>query len=115
VTYHPADHGWTGEQATVLLAAIVRCHCGRNPQQCYSAYTWCPPWRNGEFRLGLSEAEAADMEALSKGRAVPHHMGACASSGCWHGNLWHERHGKRPCTRPGCPCAGYSKPERAAS
>lgn len=88
-----------------MLAAIVRCHCGR-AAQCYSAYTWCPPWRNGEWRLGMSQAEAPGTEALSKGRAVPQHMGACASNSCWHG--------KRGCTRPGCPCAGYQLPERAA-
>jgi len=115
VTYHPADFGHSPEQAERMLAAIVACTCGRNPPQCYSAYTWCPPWRNGEWRLGMSPAEGADIQALAEGRAVPQHMGACASRGCWHGRLWHDKHGHRRCTRPGCPCDGYAGPERLAS
>lgn len=117
MTYDPRDFGFSEEQAAAKLAAITPCRCGR-AVQCYSAYTWCPPWRPGEWRLGMSEAEAGDTEALARGRAVPHHMGACAAASCWHGMLWHERRGghpRGPCTRPGCPCEGYATPERQAS
>jgi hypothetical protein len=109
--YDPADFGFTPEQAAAKLAEIVKCTCGR-ADQCYAAYTWCPPWRTGEWRLGMTEAEGTDIDALAKGRAVPGHMGACSSNACWHGKLRHARHGKRACTRPGCPCAGYTEPQR---
>jgi hypothetical protein len=113
--YDPADFGFTEAERAAKVAAIVACTCGRNPPQCYSAYTWCPPWRNDEWRLGMSGAEGADQASLMRGRAVPGHMGACSSKACWHGKLWHGRHGKRRCLRPGCPCTGYTAPERELS
>jgi hypothetical protein len=93
----------------------MTCQCFRAPY-CYKSYLWCEtgPERT---RTGMSPAEGADIEALSKGRAIPGHLHACANTACSHGLLWHERpSGTSPrpgarCTVPGCPCPGLLRHE----
>lgn len=86
------------------------CRCFRAPW-CYKAYTWCEPGPE-HTRTGMSLAEGTDIQALSVGRPIPGHLGACAHVECSHGILWHERPSgtsARPgakCERPGCPCPG---------
>jgi hypothetical protein len=94
---------------------MSRCRCFRAPW-CYKAYVWCEPGPE-RTRTGMSAAEGADIEALSKGRAIPGHLGACAVVECSHHILWHDRPSgtsARPgaaCLIPGCPCPGLARHE----
>jgi hypothetical protein len=54
----------------------------------------------------MTEAEGRDIDTLARGGQVFGHPGSCAVLLCSHGILWHGRHGKRPCTVPGCHCRG---------
>jgi hypothetical protein len=57
--------------------------------------------------MAMTEREGRELDILARGLPVPGHPGACASAAaCWHGYLWHDRHGARRCQRPGCPCPG---------
>jgi len=91
------------------------CRCFRAPW-CYKSYTWCEPGPE-RTRTGMSAAEGADIEALSKGRALPGHLHACANTECAHAKLWHERPSgtsARPgarCEVAGCPCPGWKPHE----
>jgi hypothetical protein len=58
----------------------------------------------------MTAAEGRAGDILSYGHPVPGHPGACADPDCWHGLLWHERYGARPCTIPGCECIRWVQP-----
>ncbi len=89
---------------------MSRCQCFR-AEYCYKAYIWCETGPE-HTRTGMSLAEGTDIEALSKGRPIPGHLGACANVECSHALLRHERpSGTSPragakCKIPGCPCPG---------
>jgi hypothetical protein len=94
---------------------MAMCRCFR-AEYCYKAYTWCETGPE-HTRTGMSAAESADITALSRGRAIPGHLHACASTECAHGILWHDRPSgtrARPgarCLIPGCPCPGLARHE----
>jgi hypothetical protein len=63
----------------------------------------------------ITDQEGAEMDALSRGEAVPGGPGACDRPGCAHLTVWHGEHGRyrgRPCRQCACP-AYVPQPEGA--